>query len=179
MSGDKSYLLRSRRHQPDPGEPVPALCLRHMDDADVSSHPIRTIRGRLYLLLPKRRRGSCIIEALEARFAACGVLHAQGLARRPGSSRRSSRWSPRGPDRNSASIPSRSKKGRKDDGTGSSDGDFLFEVVLEQAPPERAGDAPLRYAERDQVAWRPVSLDGLLADDHKVRLVWHCVEQEY
>ena len=29
--------------------------------ADVSGHPVRTIRGRLYLPLPKRRRGACIM----------------------------------------------------------------------------------------------------------------------
>src|ERR1700676_2173734 len=40
-------------------EPVPALRLRHVDDADVSGHPVRTICGRLYLPLPKRRRGAC------------------------------------------------------------------------------------------------------------------------
>ncbi len=32
-------------------------------------------------------------------------------------------------------------------------------------------------AERDQIEWRPVSLDGLLADDHRARLVWRFVER--
>jgi hypothetical protein len=51
----------------------------------------------------------------------------------------------------------------------------LFEVVPEQAAPKLAGGGlpRLQYAEHDQVAWRPISLDGLLADDHRVRLVWH------
>jgi transposase len=53
----------------------------------------------------------------------------------------------------------------------------LFESLPDQAAPEPAsGGLPrLRFAERDQVAWRPVSLDGLLADDHRVRLVWDFV----
>ena len=54
----------------------------------------------------------------------------------------------------------------------------LFEGLPEQAAPEPAsGGLPrLRFAERDQIAWRPVSLDGLLADDHRVRLVWDFAE---
>jgi transposase len=54
----------------------------------------------------------------------------------------------------------------------------LFEGLAEQAAPELAnGGLPrLRFAERDQIAWRPVSLDGLLAHDHRVRLVWDFVE---
>ena len=54
----------------------------------------------------------------------------------------------------------------------------LFEGLPEQAAPEPAsGGLPrLRFAERDQIAWRPVSLDGLLANDHRVRLVWDFVE---
>jgi transposase len=53
----------------------------------------------------------------------------------------------------------------------------LFEGLPEQAAPEPSGGGlpRLRFAERDQVAWRPVSLDGLLADDHRVRLVWDFV----
>jgi transposase len=53
----------------------------------------------------------------------------------------------------------------------------LFESLPEQAAPEPSGGGlpRLRFAERDQVAWRPVSLDGLLADDHRVRLVWDFV----
>ena len=54
----------------------------------------------------------------------------------------------------------------------------LFEGLPDQAAPEPAsGGLPRpRFAERDQIAWRPVSLDGLLADDHRVRLVWDFVE---
>jgi transposase len=54
----------------------------------------------------------------------------------------------------------------------------LFEGLAEQAVPELAnGGLPrLRFAERDQIAWHPVSLDGLLAHDHRVRLVWDFVE---
>jgi len=54
----------------------------------------------------------------------------------------------------------------------------LFEGLPSQAAPERAGGGlpRLRFAERDQVAWRPVSLDDLLADDHRVRMVWRFVE---
>lgn len=56
-------------------------------------------------------------------------------------------------------------------------GTELFEGLPEQVAPEPAGGGlpRLRFAERDQVAWRPVSLDGLLADDHRVRLVWDFV----
>jgi transposase len=54
----------------------------------------------------------------------------------------------------------------------------LFEGLPEQAAPPPAGDGRprLRLAERDQVEWRPVSLDGLLADDHRARLVWRFVD---
>jgi transposase len=54
----------------------------------------------------------------------------------------------------------------------------LFASLPEQSAPERAGGGlpRLRFAERDQITWRPVSLDGLLADDHRVRLVWRFVE---
>ena len=52
--------------------------------------------------------------------------------------------------------------------------DGLFGTLPEQAAPERVGPGRprLRYAERDQMIWRPVSLDALLAEDHRVRLVW-------
>jgi transposase len=55
----------------------------------------------------------------------------------------------------------------------------LFAALPEQAPAERAGCGlpRLRCAERDQMEWRPVSLDGLLAEDHRVRLVWAFVEE--
>lgn len=56
--------------------------------------------------------------------------------------------------------------------------DGLFGCLPEQGVPERAGSGlpRLRYAERNQITWRPVSLDGLLAEDHRVRLVWRFVE---
>ena len=54
----------------------------------------------------------------------------------------------------------------------------LFGALPEQAAPERAGGGlpRLRCAERDQVEWRPLSLDQLLPEDHRVRLVWRFVE---
>jgi transposase len=54
----------------------------------------------------------------------------------------------------------------------------LFEALAAQARPERAGVAAprLRTAERRQVEWRPMSLEELVADDHRVRLVWRFVE---
>jgi transposase len=56
--------------------------------------------------------------------------------------------------------------------------DGLFDSLSEQVVPERVGRglARLRFAERMQTRWRPVSLDGLLPDDHRVRLVWGFVE---
>src|ERR1700726_2999659 len=55
----------------------------------------------------------------------------------------------------------------------------LFDFLPEQAAPERVGGGlpRLRFAERMQTRWRPVSLDGLLPDDHRVRLVWSFVER--
>src|SRR5271154_5026132 len=54
----------------------------------------------------------------------------------------------------------------------------LFEFLPEQAAPERVGGGlpRLRFAERMQTRWRPVSLDGLLPDDHRGRLLWMFVE---
>jgi len=46
----------------------------------------------------------------------------------------------------------------------------LFETLAAQAAPERIG------AERRQVEWRPVSLEELVPDDHRVRAVWRFVE---
>jgi transposase len=47
-----------------------------------------------------------------------------------------------------------------------------------QGAPERIGEAVprLRTAERRQVEWRPVSLEELVPDDHRVRAVWRFVE---
>ena len=55
----------------------------------------------------------------------------------------------------------------------------IFCLRLCSSKRRRSGGVPrLRYAERcDQIEWRPVSLDGLLADDHRVHLVWHFVER--
>ena len=54
----------------------------------------------------------------------------------------------------------------------------LFETLAAQAAPERIGEAGprLRTAERRQVEWRPVSLEELVPDDHRVRAVWRFVE---
>jgi len=54
----------------------------------------------------------------------------------------------------------------------------LFDELPEQAAPERqaVGMARLRVPERRQVALRAVSLDELVAADHRVRLVWRFVE---
>jgi transposase len=54
----------------------------------------------------------------------------------------------------------------------------LFEALAGQARPERAGVAAprLRTAAQRQVEWRPVSLEELVADDHRVRAVWGVVE---
>ena len=50
----------------------------------------------------------------------------------------------------------------------------LFEVLAEQERDEaRPSRLPrLRQAERDQVELRPLSLEDLVASDHRVRLVW-------
>ena len=54
----------------------------------------------------------------------------------------------------------------------------LFHELPEHAPPEPAGGGRprLRMAERRQVELRAVSLDQLVAADHRVRLVWGFVE---
>jgi site-specific DNA recombinase len=51
--GDQSYLLRSGRHKPASGEPVPALRFRPVDDAESFRHSIRALRGRCDLSLHK------------------------------------------------------------------------------------------------------------------------------
>jgi hypothetical protein len=54
----------------------------------------------------------------------------------------------------------------------------FFERLAAQAAPERIGEAVprLHTAERRQVEWRPVSLEELVPDDHRVRAVWRFVE---
>jgi len=53
-----------------------------------------------------------------------------------------------------------------------------FDALPDQAAPARPGGGRprLRRPERRQVAWRAVSLDQLVAADHRVRLVWRFVE---
>lgn len=55
---------------------------------------------------------------------------------------------------------------------------MLFESLPEQpAPGRRSGGTPrLRMAERRQVELRAVALDDLVAEDHRVRMVWRFVE---
>jgi transposase len=61
----------------------------------------------------------------------------------------------------------------------SHDVEDLFESLPEQAVPERAARSlpRLRIAERRQVELRAVTLDDLVPDDHRVRLVWRFVEE--
>src|SRR3954468_6890297 len=61
----------------------------------------------------------------------------------------------------------------------SHDVEELFESLPEQAAPERASRRcpRLRLAERRQVELRAVTLDDLVPDDHRVRLVWRFVEE--
>lgn len=58
------------------------------------------------------------------------------------------------------------------------DGGELFGSLPEQLSPAGAGSAVprLRRAERRQVELRAVSLDALVPDEHRVRLVWSFVE---
>jgi hypothetical protein len=55
----------------------------------------------------------------------------------------------------------------------------LFDFLPEQAVPERVGGGVprLRFAERIQTRWRPVSLDGLLPDDHRGGTPAGCVSE--
>lgn len=54
----------------------------------------------------------------------------------------------------------------------------LFEELSEQPAPERklGGKPRLRMAERRQVELRPVALDDLVPEDHRVRMVWRFAE---
>jgi transposase len=54
----------------------------------------------------------------------------------------------------------------------------LFERLSDQTAPKREGGGVprLRHAERRQIEWRPYSLDDLVPEDHRVRLVWRFVE---
>lgn len=58
-------------------------------------------------------------------------------------------------------------------------GDELFGKLPEQAKPQ-TDPAPLakprlREPQRDQVEWRPVDLDSLIAEDHLARVIWALV----
>ena len=53
------------------GEFVPALCVRHVDGANLSAHPVRALRGRRHLSLQKRRGGAGIMERACRPF--CGL----------------------------------------------------------------------------------------------------------
>ncbi len=54
----------------------------------------------------------------------------------------------------------------------------LFEELPEQPAPDRkpGGKPRLRMAERRQVELRPVALDDLVPEDHRVRMVWRFAE---
>lgn len=54
----------------------------------------------------------------------------------------------------------------------------LFAGLVEQRVPERVGRGTprLRCPERDQLGWEALSLDELLAPDHRARMVWSFVE---
>jgi transposase len=56
-------------------------------------------------------------------------------------------------------------------------GDELFGELPEQARPQTAGMAAprLREPERDQIEWRPVALDSLIAENHVARIIWAIV----
>ena len=51
-----------RGRQPHSGESVSALCVRHMDGENLSSHSVRALRGRRHLSLQERRRGGGVKE---------------------------------------------------------------------------------------------------------------------
>ncbi len=56
-------------------------------------------------------------------------------------------------------------------------GDELFGELPKQAKPQTAGMAAprLREPERDQIEWRPVALDSLIAENHLARIIWAIV----
>ena len=65
---DGSVVLRTsgnssgRGCQSRLGESVPALCVRYVDEENLSSHPVRALRGRCYLSLQERRGGAGSME---------------------------------------------------------------------------------------------------------------------
>jgi transposase len=56
----------------------------------------------------------------------------------------------------------------------------LFEVPPAVPPPTQVAGEPscprVREADRTQLVWRPVDLEGLLPEDHRARIVWAYVE---
>jgi transposase len=58
-------------------------------------------------------------------------------------------------------------------------GDELFGKLPEQAKPQTdttsSAKPRLREPQRDQIEWRPVDLDSLVAEDHLVRVIWALV----
>ncbi len=52
----------------------------------------------------------------------------------------------------------------------------LFETLPEQPAPERRPGGKPRLAERRQVELRAVALDDLVAEDHRVHMVWRFTE---
>lgn len=62
------------------------------------------------------------------------------------------------------------------------DNQVLFEMAVDSPAsspskkPQKGGRPRLRYANRDQVAFRACSLNELLPEDHEVRTVWNYVE---
>jgi transposase len=71
------------------------------------------------------------------------------------------------------------RSGGEGDVTASDEAVVLFEALPDQSAPARSGGgAPrLRRAERGQIEWRPFSLDQLVPEDHRARLVWQFVEE--
>jgi transposase len=56
-------------------------------------------------------------------------------------------------------------------------GDELFGELPEQAKPQTEGMATprLREPQRDQIEWRPVALDSVIAENHPARIIWAIV----
>jgi site-specific DNA recombinase len=71
-SGDGDGLHHCwRGDQPTPGKPVPALCVRRVDVAKPSAHPVRAVRGRCHLSLQERRGGAGALERVAGSL--CGL----------------------------------------------------------------------------------------------------------
>jgi len=57
LSESKGYLLRSERNKSAARQSVPALCVRHLDGADIPRQPVRAICGRCHRPLPEQGGG--------------------------------------------------------------------------------------------------------------------------